>query len=140
MKITFLMDAESTYYQSCCHIQALLYCQFSVLVIMSLVDNKSSRPKVKKAKQNKKNEVPLDNGKTLYAKLSSKTHSNQRSDVWKYIISCRACFWGTPFNYYGSKTKTNSHHMVCPSCASKNIGYLSIPNNRLFRFVSNNIN
>jgi hypothetical protein len=134
------MDAKSTYYQSYCHIQSLLYCQLSIWVIMSSVDNKASRPKAKKAKQNQKNKVTRDSEKTHYPKLSSMTHSNQSSDMWKYIISCRSCFWGTPFNYYGSKTKTNRHYMVCPSCASKNIGYLSIPNNRLFSYVSHNIN
>ena len=108
---------------------------------MSLVENTASRPKAKKAKQNKKNKVIQDSGETHYAKLTSMTHSNKSSDKWKYIISCRSCFGDTPFiNYNGIKTKTNNRNTVCPSCASKNIGYLSIPNNRLFSFVSNNIN
>ena len=108
---------------------------------MSSVNNTVLKPKAKKSKQNQKNKVIQDDKKTRYTKLSAVSHSNQNADIWKYIISCRSCFRGTPFvNYNRSKTKTNSQHAVCPSCASKNIGYLSITNNRLFSFVSNNIN
>lgn len=107
---------------------------------MSLVENRASKPKVKKAKQNKKNKVIRDSAETQYTSLTSMTHSNQGSGVWKYIISCRSCFWGTPFINCKGLTKTNNQYTACPSCASKNIGYLSIPNNRLFTFVSNNMN
>jgi hypothetical protein len=108
---------------------------------MSSVNNKVLKPKAKKSKQNQKNRAIRDDKKTHYTKPSTMSRSNQSADILKYIISCRACFWGTPFiNYNRSKTKTNNLHVVCPSCASKNIGYLSIPDNRLFNYISNNIN
>ena len=108
---------------------------------MSLVNDKELKPKAKKSKQKQEKKVIQDDKKTHYTKLSSMSRSNQSADIWKYIISCRTCFWGTPFiNYNRSKTKTNNLHAVCPSCASKNIGYLSIPDNRLFNYISNNIN
>ena len=108
---------------------------------MSSVNNTVLKPKAKKSKQNQKNKVIQDDKKTRYTKLSAVTYSNQNADIWKYIISCRSCFRGTPFvNYSRSKTKTNNLHAVCPACASNNIGYLSIPDNRLFNYVSNNIN
>jgi hypothetical protein len=108
---------------------------------MSLVNNKELKPKAKKSKQKQEKKVIQDDKKTQYTKLSSMSHSNQSADIWKYVISCRSCFWGTPFvNYNRSKTKTNNLHAVCPSCASKNIGYLSIPDNGLFNYISNNIN
>jgi hypothetical protein len=108
---------------------------------MSLINDKELKPKSKKSKQKQKNKVIQDDKKTHYTKLSSMSHLNQSADVWRYVISCRYCFWGTPFvNYNRSKTNTTNLHAVCPSCASKNIGYLSIPDNGLFNYISNNIN
>src|SRR5690349_18641063 len=63
--------------------------------------------------------------------------SNRNTNLKKYFIMCRSCFW-----YYSIinhiQKGTDKQYSICPLCANKNIEYLSIPNNRLFKYISAN--
>jgi superfamily II helicase len=67
-------------------------------------------------------------------------NSNKDAITAKYFIVCRSCFWYYPVNNYFKKGIDSKQHTICPLCANNNIKYLLISYDRLFRYISTNIN
>ena len=80
----------------------------------------------------------IENRKNLKKLVTN--NSNKDAIAEKYFITYRSCFWYYPVDNYFKKGIENQQHTICPLCANKNIKYLLIPYERLFKFVLTNIN
>jgi hypothetical protein len=121
------------------HIQILLNSTVSLLRIMSSTKSKIFKPKIGTSIRKHKKSLHDIEKKEHNTQLNSNTISKQSIPNSSYIISCKSCFWSIPFTSY-NKNKTINVIKICQACASSDIEYVSIPYNRLFKYISINLN
>ena len=106
---------------------------------MSSTKSKIFKPKIGTSIRKHKKSIHNIEKKEHTTQLNSKTISKQSIPNSSYIISCKSCFWSIPFSSY-NKNKTINVIKICQACASSDIEYVSIPYNRLLKYISINLN
>ena len=117
------------------------FIKFNCLYIdlMSSTKSRIFKPKIETSIRKHKKSIHNIEKKEHYTQLNSKTISKQGIPNSSYIISCKSCFWSIPFSSY-NKNKTIHISKICQACASSDIEYVSIPYNRLLKYISINLN
>ena len=121
------------------HIQILLNSTVSLLRIMSSTKSKIFKPKIGTSIRKHKKSMHSSEKKEHDTQLISKANSKQSIPNSSYIISCKSCFWNISLSSY-NKNQTINICKICQACASRDIEYVSIPYNRLLKYISINLN